>query len=94
MGKIFYNKKLAVLFVALAIIVVFLLFILLTSLTQLATMNSKMSEVRKLIEAAQTDSQSLEALKEYRQTNEYVIEWAIKNGKLTQDQIKWLETQK
>ena len=91
MENIFYNKKTSVLFVAATLLVVVLLCLLLVNLTQMSTFNQREKQINSLIEQAKQGVIDAKELEEYRQTNEYIIQWALENGRIHEDNLSWIE---
>ena len=90
MKRIFYNKWLTRALIALAMVVVLLLAVLITQLSQIASFNAKLDELEKLMTQSQSEAERLQKLEEYRQSNEYVWQWAIKHGMVNSDDNSWI----
>ena len=90
MKQIFYNKWLTRALIALAMVVVLLLAVLITQLSQIASFNAKLDELEKLMTQSQSEAERLQKLEEYRQSNEYVWQWAIKHGMVNSDDNSWI----
>lgn len=94
MERIFYNKKISILFVAAMLVLVILACMLLVNLTQWASVRHRIEAFEVMLEQAQNDVETRQKMLEYLQTDDYVREWAEKNGKLSEDDILWLESNK
>lgn len=90
MRKIFLNKKLSCLLIALTMVLILLLLIFITMLDQLASFDSKLQELQRLTEAVQEDKSKLEEYKEFCSSNEYVFQWAIDHGMVPEDAQTWI----
>lgn len=85
MEKIFYKKGTSILVIAAILVIVLLLCMLLTFLAQQAAFDKKVEYVKKLISQAQQDAESQKKIIEYKQTDAYIIEWAISQGLVSED---------
>ena len=91
MERIFYKKSTATIFVAAILILVLLLCALLITLVQMSALDTRLKQLRTLLDAAMLDEQNMQAFLEYKSKNEYIIKWAEEHGYLKEDDIKWLE---
>ena len=91
MGGLFYKKSLAILMVAAAVVLIFLLCMLLTFLTQYSSLKQKAEHLTALVEQAQTDEAAKQELINYRKTDKYVIEWAIRMNLIPDDVINYIQ---
>ncbi len=91
MEKLFYKKKTAILMIAAIIVLVFLLCMLLITLTQLTSLNQKVEKLELLVKQAEEDQAAKEELIQYRQTDKYVIDWAIKMNLIPDDVINYIQ---
>lgn len=91
MERIFYNKKAAIAFIAAIVVLVLLLCMLLATLTQMASLNQRVEKLNDLIVAAKNDETKKAELLEYMKTDNYVIEWAKQHGRISKDDISWIE---
>ena len=91
MGRIFHKKGTSILFCAAILVLILLVCMLLVTLTQWSSLNSKMEHLQTLIDNVQQGNAELQELKDYLQTDEYVRKWAEEHGRLSQDDISWLE---
>ena len=85
MEKIFYKKGTSILVIAAILVIVLLLCMLLTFLAQQAAFDKKVEYVNKLISQAQQDAESQKKIIEYKQTDAYIIEWAISQGLVSEN---------
>ena len=90
MKQIFYKKWLTRMLIALSLVLVLLLAVLITQLSQIAHFNAKLDELEKLMTQSQNEVERLQKLEEYRQSNEYVWQWAIKHGMVDKDDNSWI----
>ena len=90
MKQIFYKKWLTRALIALTLVLVLLLVVLITQLSQIASFKVKLAELEKLMTQSQSEAERLQQLEEYRQSNEYVWQWAIKHGMVDKDDISWI----
>ena len=93
MERLFYKKSTAILIVAMAIVLVFLLCMLLVTLTQYSSCLALQNNLEKMIEQAKTDEAAKQQLIEYKNSDEFVKEWAIKKGFLPKDTINYIENE-
>lgn len=93
MERLFYKKSTAILIVAMAIVLVFLLCMLLVTLTQYSSCVALQNNLEKMIEQAKTDEAAKQQLIEYKNSDEFVKEWAIKKGFLPKDTINYIENE-
>ena len=93
MERLFYNKSTAIMVVAMAIVLVFLLCMLLVTLTQYSSCVALQNNLEKMIEQAKTDEAAKQQLIEYKNSDEFVKEWAIKKGFLPKDTINYIENE-
>ena len=91
MEQIFHKKTTAILFVTAILVVLILACILLVSLTQLAALKARVEEMKGMIADYNNQKITKEELLEYMQSNDYVRKWAEANGRISQDDIKWVE---
>lgn len=91
MEKIFYNKKTSIAFVAAALVLILLVCILLITLTQLISMQQRVETLNAILKENTEEKARKEALLEYKKTDEYVIEWAIQHGRLSEDDVSWIK---
>ena len=90
MRQIFYKKWLTRALIALTMVLVVLLAGLITQLSQIASFNAKLDELEKLMTQSQNDADYLRELEEYRQSYEYVWQWAIEHGMVNQNDNSWI----
>ena len=90
MERFFYTKKRSVLCVAMILILVLLVCMLLVTLTQMVSMNQRVAELQTLLNENKDELERQKAILDFKQTDEYVIEWAIQHGKLSSDDISWI----
>lgn len=91
MERLFYKKNLAILMIAALMVLVFLLCMLLITLTQLTSLKQKAERLTELVNAAEQDEAAKQELLEYRKTDKYVIEWAIKMNLIPDDVINYIK---
>lgn len=91
MERFFYTKKRSVLVVAMILLLVILVCMLLVTLTQMVSMNQRVAELQTILDENKDELERQKALLEYKQTDEYVIEWAIQHGKLSEDDVSWIK---
>ena len=92
MEKVFYNKGTSILVVAAVLVIVLLLCMLLTFLAQQASFNQKIEYINSLISQAEYDMETQKKIIEYKQTDAYIIEWAISNGRISLDEYLCIPT--
>ncbi len=85
MEKIFYKRWTSVLAIVAVLVIVLLLCMLLTFLAQQASFEQRIEMINKLISQAQEDVETQQKIIEYKQTDAYVIEWAISQGLVSED---------
>lgn len=88
--RLFYKKSTSVLIVAAIIVLIFLICMLLVTLTQLASLNEKVERINALYEQAQSDESAKQELLAYRETDKYVIDWAVKMGLIPEGVINFI----
>lgn len=91
MERLFYKKKTSILIVAATVVLIFLLCILMTFLAQLPNLNASIKTLTEMVEDAKKDEDAKQRLLEYRETNQYVIEWAIKMNMIPDDVINYIQ---
>ena len=91
MEQIFHKKTTAILFVTAILVVLILACILLVFLTQLSALHARVEAMQAKIEDCKQQKITKEELLEYMQSNDYVRKWAEANGRISQDDIKWVE---
>lgn len=94
MGRIFYNKKLSILFVAATLVIVLLVCMLLVNLTQLSSVKERIAEFETKMEQVEQGKMEREEMLEYLQTDDFVRKWAEDHGRINQDDILWLQEHK
>lgn len=77
--------------IAALMVLVFLLCMLLITLTQLTSLKQKVERLTELVKAAEQDEAAKQELLEYRKTDKYVIEWAIKMNLIPDDVINYIK---
>ena len=90
MKQIFYKKWLTRALIALTMVLVVLLTGLITQLSQIASFNAKLDELEKLMTQSQSEAERLQELEKYRQSYEYVWQWAIEHGMVNQNDNSWI----
>ncbi len=80
MDQIFYKKWNSVLVVASIILIILLLCVLLTFLAQKSSFDQRTEKINALIEQAKLDIETQQKIIEYKQTDRYIIDWAIEQG--------------
>ena len=91
MDRIFYRKTTSILFVTAILVVLILVCMLLVSLTQLSALSHRADELNALIEEAKTDVEAKNKLLEDRESLEYVMKWAEANGRISKDDVLWVQ---
>ena len=91
MERIFYRKTTSILFVTAILVLVILACILLVFLTQLASLNGRVAILNEKIHQAQQDQAYMQELLEYMDSNDYVRKWAEANGRISAEDVQWLE---
>ena len=91
MDRIFYRKTTSILFVTAILVLLILACMLLVSLTQLSALNARVDELTALIDRAKEDVEAKNELLEYMQSNDYVRKWAEANGRISAEDVQWLE---
>ena len=91
MGRLFYKKSTAAIFVAAVLILVLLLCMLLVTLTQMSSLNARAEKLQALIDEAKEQGQITQELLDYMESNEYVKEWAEKHDRISEEDISWVE---
>lgn len=85
------NKKLLIVICAALAIILTLLFWLITLVVQKNSFEKQVVELQEQIDQQAFDIEKYRAEEEYRQTVDYIIEWAEQNNMLTPDQERWIE---
>ena len=85
MEKIFYKKGTSSLVIAAILVIVLLLCMLLTFLAQKASFDQRIELIERLKSQAEQDIDSQKKIIEYKQTDAYIIEWAISQGLVSED---------
>ncbi len=93
MGHVFRNKKLAILTVAAIMIVLLLACMLLATLTQMTALNQRAEMLKARIKQLCVKEVELKDLLEFMKTDEYVKLWAENNGRMSEDDIRWIANQ-
>ena len=93
MGVMFYKKSLAILTVAAAVVLIFLLCMLLITLTQLSSLKQTAEKLTAMVEQAKSDESAKQELLNYRNTDRYVIEWAIRMNLIPEDVINYIQNE-
>ncbi len=93
MESLFYKKRTAILVIAALVILVFLLCMLLVTLTQLTSLKQASARLEEMVEDAKKDEAAKQELIEYRKTDKYVVDWAIKMGYIPDDVINYIKTE-
>ena len=91
MEQIFYKKSTSILFVTAILVLLILACILLAFLTQLSALHARVEEMQAKIADYNDRKITTEELLDYMQSNDYVRKWAEANGRISQDDIKWVE---
>ena len=91
MEHIFYTKKKSILFVMAILLLVVLVCMLLTVLVQHQAVEQRAEQLALLIKQAKQDEQSAREQLAYMLTDEYIVNWAIENGMVKQEDITWIE---
>jgi sensor histidine kinase regulating citrate/malate metabolism len=91
MEKVFYKKGTSILVIASILVVVLLLCMLLTFLAQSASFTQKQEYVNKLIAQAKEDIANQKDIIEFKQTDAYIIEWAIAHGLISADDYLFIK---
>ncbi|MBR2974246.1 MAG: hypothetical protein IKC47_00685 [Clostridia bacterium] len=90
MKQVFYNKWLTRALIALTLVLVVLLVVLITQLSQIASFNARLDELEGLMTQSQSEAERLQKLEEYRQSYEYVWQWAIEHGMVNENDNSWI----
>lgn len=85
MEKVFYKRGTSILVIASILIIVLLLCMLLTFLAQSASFDQKQEYVNKLIAQVKEDIKNQQEIIEFKQTDAYIIEWAIAHKLISQE---------
>ena len=92
MERIFYRKSTSILFVTATLVLLMLVCMLLVFLTQLASLNSRADALAERIQQAKSDQETLNQLLEEKDSIDYVIKWAEKNGRISKNDVQWLNS--
>lgn len=92
MERLFYRKSTAILIVALAMVLIFLLCMLLTMLTQFSSIRAQRESLVAMVQQAQTDEAARQQLLDYKNSDDYIREWAILKGYLPEDVVHYVES--
>ena len=92
MQLIFHRKTTSILFVTSILVVLILVCMLLVSLTQLSSLNAQAEALHEWIQQAQNDVDAKNELLEYMQSNDYVRKWAEANGRISDEDVQWLDS--
>ena len=93
MSGLFYKKSISILLVAAAVVLILLLCILLTYLTQLSSIKQARAEFDELLNEARANEEAKQELLNYRNTDKYVIEWAIRMNLIPDDVINYIASE-
>lgn len=93
MESLFYKKKTAILVIAALVVLVFLLCMLLITLTQLTSLKQASARLEEMVANAKEDEAAKQELIEYRKTDKYVIDWAIKMNYIPDDVVTYIKTE-
>ncbi len=93
MIRIFRSKKIAVLIVAAAVVALLLVCMLLITLSQMSSLNQSAVNLQNQIEKLNGQKIELNDLLEFMKTDEYVKRWAENNGRMSEDDIRWIADQ-
>ena len=85
MEKIFYKKGTSILVIAAILVIVLLLCMLLTFLAQKASFDQRIEYINRLKSQAEFDIETQKKKIEYKQTDAYIIEWAISQGLVSEN---------
>ncbi len=89
--RVFYRKRTSILVVAAIVVLVFLFCMLLITLTQLTSLKQKSERLVELVNLAEQDEEAKQELIAYRETDKYVIDWAISMGLIPEDTINFIK---
>lgn len=85
MEKLFYKKWTSVMAIAAVLVIVLLLCMLLTFLAQQSAFEQRIQMIETLKQQAEKDAETQKSIIEYKKTDAYIIEWAISQGLVSQD---------
>lgn len=89
--RVFYRKPTSILVVAAIVVLIFLFCMLLITLTQLTSLKQKSDRLKELAKLAEQDEEAKQELIAYRETDKYVIDWAISMGLIPEDTINFIK---
>ena len=89
MKQILYNKWLTRALIALTLVLVVLLAWLITMLSQKASFDNQLKELETLITQTEVELDKTKELEKYRQSYEYVWQWAIEHGMVNEGDVSW-----
>lgn len=90
MVRLFYKKGISILIVALTVVLVILVCTLLATLVQDRTLKANYTKIEEMVRKAQDEQISTEEMLEYKNSNEYIIQWAIEHGYLPDDVVLYI----
>lgn len=90
MERLFYKKSTSIMIVALAVVLILLLCMLLVALTQYASISESLEQLNQMIDAKNNYKLTLQEWEEYKNSNAYVVEWAIENGLVDENDINYV----
>ena len=90
MELIFHRKATSIAFVAATLVLLMLVCMLLVFLTQLSSLNAQADALVEKIQQAREDVEAKNELLEDRDKLEYIIKWAEEHGRISSDDVKWL----
>ena len=93
MERLFYKKSVAILTVAAVVVLIFLLCMLLTMLTIFSSLGQTAEKLTTMVEQVKAEEIDKQELINYRKTDKYVIEWAIRMNLIPDDVINYIETE-
>lgn len=87
---IFKNKKLAIIICACAAVLLALVCWLFTLIVQKNSFDKQVEELKEQIAEGDELIERYKTEQAYRETVDYIIEWAEQEGMLTQDELNWI----
>ncbi|MBQ2914842.1 MAG: hypothetical protein IJE50_04900 [Clostridia bacterium] len=91
MEKLFYKKGTSVLIIAMVLVVVILLCMLLTFLAQEAAFKQQAEDLNNRIAQAKEAIKNQQEIIDFKQTDAYIIEWAVAHGLISQDDYLFVQ---
>lgn len=90
MIRMFRSKKISVLIVAAIVLALLLICMLLAMLSQWTSLKQRAERLKVQIQEQAGKEVELNDLLDFMKSDEYVRRWAESNGRMSQDDIRWM----